>query len=193
MAWIRPAASTWGSGSPIFQRDAFTLTEVAGNLVVALKASANASDVLTFAWDQSTYEDAWQHVAMSYDGSDVRLYIDGDEVASEAWTDPLVSDTGAIHVGCHESAQNFFEGFMTDACLFKTAQSASQIAAARSTRCVDSDGLVAYAPMDAETSDSDELFVVEVEMCAAGSVSDVSNAERSQLHAIMATRAGAAP
>ena len=94
---------------------------------------------------------------------------------------------------------------MSDACMFDTAKSATEIAAAMTTRCGGSDGLVAYAPMDATAAGAKtatvgtvsracggQAPVLEVEMCAEGSVTDVSQAEKAQLQAILAGQVGVA-
>jgi hypothetical protein len=41
----------------------------------------------------------WSHLAGTYDGQTVRLYVNGTQVASRAQTAPILSSTGALTIG----------------------------------------------------------------------------------------------
>ncbi|WP_162794887.1 LamG-like jellyroll fold domain-containing protein [Nonomuraea lactucae] len=43
--------------------------------------------------------DAWSHVAVTYDGANAQLYVNGAQVATAAVTGSLVDDSGALHLG----------------------------------------------------------------------------------------------
>lgn len=52
---------------------------------------AVANDVLTL--------NQWQHVATVYNGSSIKLYVDGEEVASESKSGSITTSSGNLHKG----------------------------------------------------------------------------------------------
>ncbi|MEM9345867.1 MAG: Ig-like domain-containing protein [Planctomycetota bacterium] len=70
----------------------------------------------------------WQHVAVTHDGSTLRLYLDGQQVAGANRN--LESAEGRLILGAHKStASGFFHGAMDDARVYDRALSASEIEA----------------------------------------------------------------
>ena len=68
----------------------------------------------------------WKHVAFTFDGSTVKLYIDGSFVASTITTyDTVLADKA--YIGCHENMLAFFEGMLDDFAVFNTALSEGEI------------------------------------------------------------------
>lgn len=74
----------------------------------------------------------WYHVAATYDGNDMRLYKDGQEVASTAKTGIVDTDPGvAVAVGNQPSGAGSlpFDGMIDDVRLYRRALSSAEIAA----------------------------------------------------------------
>jgi hypothetical protein len=45
-------------------------------------------------------ENTWVHIATTYDGSKIRLYVDGELVATKAATTPPATNAGSLRIGC---------------------------------------------------------------------------------------------
>ncbi len=77
---------------------------------------------------------AWHHVAGSYDGSTVRLYLDGVEVASAVQAGPITYDAAPLCIGSEASATDcrsgggFFFGAIDEVRLFGRALSGAEVA-----------------------------------------------------------------
>jgi len=89
-----------------------------------LKVSAYAND-----WDTGHVlsTGVWKHVAFTFDGGAIKLYIDGSFAASTTKTYDTVLDKA--YIGCHEAMVAFFEGVLDDFAIFDKALSVQEIEA----------------------------------------------------------------
>jgi RHS repeat-associated protein len=72
------------------------------------------------------------HLVGTYDGSTMRLYVNGSQVASKAATGSFVSSSNPLNVGAHSSGtaqDSFFNGVIDEAAMYDTALSASTVSA----------------------------------------------------------------
>jgi hypothetical protein len=69
----------------------------------------------------------WTHMAATYDGSAVRLYVNGTQVASAPQTGPLAASTGALRLGGNSLWAEWFAGRLDDVRIYNTALSGTQI------------------------------------------------------------------
>lgn len=96
----------------------------------------------------------WQHVAGTYDGSMVRLYLNGVEIASAPWTESFSSSStnlciGNWGLGLLWGTERHFQGKIDEARVYNITRTAAEIIADMSTTVPgDSPGLVAYYMMD---------------------------------------------
>ena len=73
---------------------------------------------------------AWAHIAMTYDGTRQRLYINGVEVLNRAQTGSVAVSAGALRIGGNASwAGEFFRGLIDEVRVYNRALSAAEIAA----------------------------------------------------------------
>lgn len=71
----------------------------------------------------------WTHVAMTYDGTTMRLYIDGVEVSNRALTGPISVDGGPLGIGGNTAfAGEFFAGLIDEVRIYNRALTAAEIA-----------------------------------------------------------------
>jgi fibronectin type 3 domain-containing protein len=58
----------------------------------------------------------WVHIAMVYDGTDMRIYVNGvlDTTIPELKSDPIDASSKAVHLGRREGEGNFFDGIMDE-------------------------------------------------------------------------------
>ena len=52
----------------------------------------------------------WSHLAATYDGTTLRLYVNGGLVGSRAVAGPLLTSTGALRIGGNSIWGEFFAG-----------------------------------------------------------------------------------
>jgi hypothetical protein len=73
--------------------------------------------------------DAWTHVAITYDGSTARLYVNGTLVAEVPVTGALDQDGGALTIGGNTAWGEFFSGPIDEVRIYNRALDATQIQA----------------------------------------------------------------
>src|SRR6266853_679638 len=69
----------------------------------------------------------WTHLAATFDGETVRLYVNGAEVASQAQTTPLATTTGTLQIGGDSYPNEFFAGRIDEVRIYNRALSAAEI------------------------------------------------------------------
>jgi hypothetical protein len=76
----------------------------------------------------------WSHVAVTYDGANQRLYVNGVQVASRAQTGSMALGNGPLRIGGNGSwATEFFQGLIDDVRVYNRALTATEIATDMST------------------------------------------------------------
>jgi len=74
-----------------------------------------------------TVSQAWTYVVGTYDGSTMRLYVNGSEVASAPHTGGIPSSTAPIIIGGQADGSNYFDGAIDDVEIFNEALSPQEI------------------------------------------------------------------
>jgi len=103
--------------------------------------------------------DTWYHLAGTYDGEDLKAYVDGVLITTnDAPSGPPAAETGTLKLGRHATAVQYFTGTVDEAIVYSRVLSEHEIrylAGERATP-VDpgSDGLVAYYTLENNTDDS---------------------------------------
>jgi hypothetical protein len=72
-------------------------------------------------------EHTWVHLAATWDGADITLYVDGKEVATEPDTTPPGSGEGSLRIGC-DAAEGPFGGRIDEVRLYGRALSGGEVA-----------------------------------------------------------------
>ena len=71
----------------------------------------------------------WTHLAMTWDQTMLRLYVDGAEVATQPATAALTASAGAVRIGGNGVASQFFNGLIDEVRIFSDARTPAEIAA----------------------------------------------------------------
>jgi hypothetical protein len=71
----------------------------------------------------------WSHLAATYDGTTLRLYVNGSLVGSRAVASALVTSTGALRIGGNSVWGEFFTGRIDEVRLYNRALSVAEIQA----------------------------------------------------------------
>jgi hypothetical protein len=71
----------------------------------------------------------WSHLAATYDGATVRLYVNGVQVASRAQTGNIATSSNPLQIGGDTDYGQYFSGIIDDVRVYNRALSASEIQA----------------------------------------------------------------
>jgi hypothetical protein len=71
----------------------------------------------------------WTHLAVTYDGAALRLYVNGVQVASLAQTGHLVTSANPLQIGGDSLYGQYFQGTIDEVRIYNQALSASEIQA----------------------------------------------------------------
>lgn len=89
-----------------------------------------ASGKTTLEWGEGRPAlNRWYHLALTYDGSTLRLYVDGEEKASTPLTGTLKTSTSPVYIGSDANTQKWFNGSIANAAIYSTALSPQEIGA----------------------------------------------------------------
>ncbi len=69
----------------------------------------------------------WTHLAATYDGTTIRLYVNGAQVASAAQTGAIATSTNSLQIGGDSLYGQFFQGTIDEVRLYNVALTAGQI------------------------------------------------------------------
>jgi uncharacterized repeat protein (TIGR01451 family) len=69
----------------------------------------------------------WTHLATTYDGTTLRLYVNGSQVASKAQTGSLATSTNPLHIGGDAIFGQYFSGLIDEVRVYNTALTQAQI------------------------------------------------------------------
>ena len=131
--WAKSDTSTWSAnGTLLSKRDSFVLHPNGGGTSISMyvRNTSNAWNFTTF--DVSTISNFsitdWHHYGASFDGSTVKLFIDGVERGSVAFTGTLRVDSGPMTIGRDDGNPFYFDGSLDDARLYSRALSGAEMA-----------------------------------------------------------------
>ncbi len=103
---------------------------------------------------------AWTHVAATYDGSNIKLYINGSLVNQVSFNIPLGTGSTGLYIG--GAATGYFKGMIDEVRLWNIARSQSDIQATMNTTLYGNEtGLAGYWSMDSVYSASGGLATVD--------------------------------
>ncbi len=134
-AWVRPNATGWRT---------VLLKERPSGLAYALYGSTDNNRPSTEARTSVTFESrgpaalpaaTWSHLAATYDGTTLRLYVNGVQVSSvpRGGVSSLEVGTGALRIGGNTVWGEYFGGLIDEVRIYSRALSAAEIAVDRDT------------------------------------------------------------
>jgi glucose/arabinose dehydrogenase/fibronectin type 3 domain-containing protein len=132
-AWIKPTVNQSGWVTIVQkQTDAYALN--ASNGAGALFPGGGTTT--SSGWQYVSASSAnpinvWTHVAVTYDGSTVRLYVNGTQVASQAGLGTIQTTTSPLWIGGNNPYGEYFVGVIDDVRVYNRALNAAEIIAVR--------------------------------------------------------------
>jgi len=173
-AWVFPTATQSGWRT-IMQRevDAYFLnaSNDAGPLRPAGGGTFNGT-VHFVGGPTALGVNTWTHVALTYDGAAIRLFVNGTQVATAAQTGTLQTNTSPLRIGGNVPYGEFFQGRLDDVRIYNRAQSASEIQADMAVSVSSAPRLIIVQPAAGSVVMS---TTVNVAYTAAGDLTEVNH------------------
>jgi chitodextrinase len=128
-AWVRPTSAQAGWRTVVMK-------EQSGDLVYGLYAAATGyrpsghvfvGDDLRVQAPAALPANTWSHLATTYDGTTLRLYIDGAQVGSLGVSGPMQQSNGPVRIGGNTIWDEWFSGTMDDIRIYDRALGAAEI------------------------------------------------------------------
>jgi chitodextrinase len=131
-AWVNPSttSASWADiiykGNDNYYVDAVNGAPVAG---VTLSSSTNSNTFGPSALPTNT----WTHLAETFDGSTIRLYVNGVQVGSTALNGTLLTSTNPLEIGSDHIYGQYFQGTIDEVRIYNVALTPTQIQADMAT------------------------------------------------------------
>ena len=129
-AWVRPSLA-----NTVFQT--VLMKEQTGNLIYALYSNTDTSrpdteDIIggaarVLSGPGALPTGAWSYLTATYDGSTLRLYLNGTQIAQTAVSGALSTSTGALRIGGNGVWGEWFNGWIDEVRVYNRALNAGEI------------------------------------------------------------------
>ncbi len=79
-------------------------------------------------WENFTSIDTWHHIVGTYDGTTLRLYIDGTEKDTTGYSGAITTETESLRIGANSGTANrFFNGKLSEVSIWSEALTAGEV------------------------------------------------------------------
>ena len=99
----------------------------------ARAATSSSAPTSTSAAPAALASNTWTHLAATYDGANLRLYVNGTQVATRAVTGSMRASTGALRIGGNSTWGEWFGGLIDDVRIYNRALTPSEVQADMNT------------------------------------------------------------
>src|SRR2546427_4356918 len=138
-AWVYPtvASSAWSTAVMKEQAGEFVYVLYAGSPVnrpsLQFNVGTTASGERSVTGPAGLTVNTWTHLAGTYDGTTVRLYVNGAQVASQAGSGAIATASGGLRVGGNSVGGGDFPGRLDEVRIYNRALTAAEIQADMNT------------------------------------------------------------
>ncbi len=127
-AWVKPSAvnATWRD--VIYKgRDNYFLEATSSRNGVVAGGGIFAGSGVEVYGPSTLPLNVWSHIALTYDGAMLRLYVNAVEVAALARTGTLTTSTNPLQIGGDSIFGQYFQGVIDEVRIYNVARTGSQI------------------------------------------------------------------
>ncbi len=125
--WAKSDTATWNAtGTLLSKRDAYIMYPVSGGREIRFYVYTTGN------WYMTTYTPAditgWHHYVGTYDGNEIKLYIDGSPVGTPTIRPGGINpDTGPLYIGLDDGQGRYFKGMIDEVTIYGSALSDSEV------------------------------------------------------------------
>jgi hypothetical protein len=135
-AWVYPTASGGGAWRNVLIKERaggeiynlYANTDANGPTIYVVRAAAPDAP-LEAAGTGVLAANTWTHLAATYDGATLRLYVNGSQVGSRAVSGALLASTGALRIGGNSIWGEYFQGRIDEVRIYNRALGLTEIQA----------------------------------------------------------------
>jgi hypothetical protein len=126
-AWVRPSTVTAAWRDVIYKgNDNYYLAATSNQTVPAGEGKFGTNAVVTYG-TTALVANVWAHLAVTYDGAILRLYVNGAQVSSRAQTGNIATSTNPLQIGGDSIWGRYFHGTIDEVRIYNQALSPSEI------------------------------------------------------------------
>ena len=127
-AWVDPTTTTATWRDAIYKgNDNYYLEGTSDHSGVPAGGETAAGSIAHTYGAGALPANAWSYLALTYDGSTLRLFVNGTLVASQAKTGSITSSTNPLSIGSDAIYGQYFNGMIDQVRIYNTALPAAQI------------------------------------------------------------------
>jgi fibronectin type 3 domain-containing protein len=128
-AWVNPSVPNFGWRDVVYKgNDNYYLEGATPSGVPAIGVTIGATATEAFAASQLP-ANTWTFLAASYDGTTLRFYVNGTQVASQARTGSILTSSNPLQIGGDSLWGQFFQGLIDEVRVYNVALTPGQIQA----------------------------------------------------------------
>src|SRR5882672_9200340 len=127
-AWVRPSTVSAAWRDVIYKGDDNYFLEgtTPTNSRPAIGGTYGTTNAVTYG-TPALKANTWSHLAATYDGATVRLYVNGTQTSSTARTGTLAASANPLQIGGDSIYGQYFSGVIDDVRVYNMALTATQI------------------------------------------------------------------
>jgi hypothetical protein len=129
-AWVSPTSVPTSWQDVIYKEKDIYFLEAGSSLSKnppAVGATFSSDGDLYLAGISSLAAKTWTHLAATYDGATLRLYVNGVQIASRSIADSLTSSTKALQIGGDAAFGQYFQGTIDEVRVYNRALAPAEI------------------------------------------------------------------
>ncbi len=130
--WVSPQGIYSGGSPVIVEKDSsqirFVLKygDVTNDLMAAIITTTSGSKYC-YATNPLLVDGGWHHVAFTYDGSNIKIYYNGDVIGTCPHTGTIVESDDDLTIGTRSGRNEYFTGVMDDLVIYDRALTENEI------------------------------------------------------------------
>src|SRR5436190_9461951 len=133
-AWVRPSTISSAWRDVIYKGDDnYYLMATSTNSSRPVSGIIAGGSYAESIGTSSLVANTWTHLATTYDGATLRLYVNGTQVSSLAKTGSITTSTNQLQLGGDSIYGQYFSGLMDDVRVYNIALTAAQVLADMNT------------------------------------------------------------